>query len=82
MPDIAHQRLFQQALIDSPFRSPATVVSWLGAVQAQDYPAALWALALRLPGSTPATIEQPICGTGDIIRTWLMRGTLHFAALG
>ncbi|MDQ2799844.1 MAG: winged helix DNA-binding domain-containing protein [Armatimonadota bacterium] len=55
------------------------MVSWLGAVQAQDYPGALWSLGLRLPGSTAAAIEQAVTEK-TIVRTWSMRGTLHFVA--
>lgn len=49
----------------------------LGAMQAQDYPGALWSLGLRLPGSTVSDIEQALT-EGLVIRTWPMRGTLHF----
>ena len=49
----------------------------LGAVQAQDYANALWAIGLRLPSSTEADIEQAIHERA-IVRTWPMRGTLHF----
>jgi len=41
-------RLRNQRLIDSTLRRPHDVVSWLGAVQAQDYAGAVWGLALRL----------------------------------
>jgi hypothetical protein len=53
------------------------VVSWLGAVQAQDYLGALWAVGLRLRNATTADIEQAIADK-TIVRTWPMRGTLHF----
>ncbi|MGD2148369.1 MAG: winged helix DNA-binding domain-containing protein [Anaerolineae bacterium] len=54
-------------------------MSWFGAMQAQDYPNAKWAVGIRSRGSTDATVGQDIAG-GTIIRTWLMRGTLHFVA--
>jgi hypothetical protein len=53
----------------------------MGAIQGQDYPGAKWSIGLRLPGSTDADIEQTIAD-GRILRTWGMRGTLHFAAAG
>lgn len=81
MPAIADQRLLRQGLIKPPFRTPAEVVAALGAIQAQDYPAALWALGLRLPESTAPVIEQTITDHA-VIRTWLMRGTLHFVTAG
>jgi len=46
-------------------------------MQAQDYPGALWSLGLRIPNATVATVEQAL-DSGEIIRTWPMRGTLHF----
>ncbi len=57
----------------------ADVVSWLGAVQAQDYPAALWALGQRTQGATAATIEQALT-VGTILRTHVMRPTWHFVS--
>ena len=57
----------------------ATVVSRLGAVQAQDYPGTVWSLGLRVPGSVEADIEAAV-EAARIVRTWPMRGTLHFVA--
>jgi hypothetical protein len=54
-------------------------VAWLGALQAQDYASATWAIGLRCQGSTAATVVEAIASR-TIIHTWLMRGTLHFAA--
>lgn len=48
-------------------------------MQAQDYPGALWSIGLRLPNATCADIEKAITER-IIIRTWPMRGTLHFVA--
>lgn len=76
---IAWQRLYNQQIIDSRCRSVVEVVSWMGAMQAQDYPGALWAIGLRLPRSTQTDVEQAIARR-EIIRTWPMRGTLHFVA--
>ena len=61
------------------FPTPAQIVSWMGAIQAQDYHSALWSLGLRLPGTTAETIEQTIADK-TIVRTWPMRGTLHYVA--
>jgi hypothetical protein len=55
------------------------VVSWLGAVQAQDYAGGKWAVGLRLEEATNASIEQALADRA-IVRTWPMRGTLHFVA--
>src|SRR5437660_1797008 len=77
--DIAHHRLYNQQISHTKCTTPAEVVAWLGAVQAQDYPGAKWSIALRLPSGTNGDIEQAIADK-TIIRTWPMRGTLHFVA--
>ncbi len=51
----------------------------LGAIQAQDYRNALWAVGLRCAGATESAIERAIAQR-KIVRTWPMRGTLHFVA--
>lgn len=81
MPDekIARQRLDNQHLIAEPFERPAEVVRWFGAVQAQDYYGALWALGLRMREASAAQIEQAMAD-GAIVRTHPMRGTWHFVA--
>jgi hypothetical protein len=77
--DIAHRRLHNQSIGPAVFEKPGDVVRRLGAVQAQDYRGALWALGLRMQQALEADIEQAIA-RGEIIRTWPMRGTLHFVA--
>ena len=75
--DIARQRLVSQRIEGERFEKPEEVVRWLGAIQAQDYPQALWAIGLRLRSATVADVERAIA-EGKILRTWPMRGTLHF----
>src|SRR5215210_7752775 len=75
--DIARQRLANQRIEGEKFERPEEVVRWLGAMQAQDYPQALWAIGLRLRTATVEDVEQAI-SDGKIVRTWPMRGTLHF----
>ncbi|MGC4074864.1 MAG: winged helix DNA-binding domain-containing protein [Nibricoccus sp.] len=78
--DIARMRLVNQRLIGVPFSQPTDVVSWLGAVQAQDYAGAKWALAQRCPpGVTNAQIDA-LFNDGKILRTHVMRSTWHFVA--
>jgi len=60
---------------------PAGIVAWLGAVQAQDYSAAKWALGARLINSTDAAIDNALA-EGAIIRTHVLRPTWHFVAPG
>ena len=48
--DIAHRRLFSQRLLGAKLETPNDVVSWLGAVQAQDYAGDIrWVLSLTAP---------------------------------
>ena len=56
--DIAHQRLQNQHLLGNPFEQPADVVGWLGAVQAQDYAGAKWAVGQRAQGTTDAVLDS------------------------
>ena len=75
--DITHYRLSNQLIVNRKVVGPVDVVARLGAVQAQDYPGALWAIGLRIPKSNVKLVEQAISDR-KIIRTWPMRGTLHF----
>ncbi|MEK9157822.1 MAG: winged helix DNA-binding domain-containing protein [Patescibacteria group bacterium] len=77
--EIPYYRLHNQLISQHPFKKVKDVVAWLGAVQAQDYNASLWAIGLRLPNSTSADIEKAIKNR-EIIRLWPMRGTIHFVA--
>lgn len=75
--DIPELRLASQRLSDGKFDSAEDVVRWMGAMQAQDYGQALWAIASRMKHGTIADVERAI-EEGKIIRTWPMRGTIHF----
>lgn len=77
--EIANLRLRSQRVAGERFETPAEVVSWLGAVQAQDYLGALWALGVRMREATEAAVERAI-EERTVVRTWPMRGTLHFVA--
>jgi hypothetical protein len=79
VPGIALHRLGTQGVSLPRFDTPESVVSWLGAVQAQDWYGSLWAVGSRMRTATESTIEQAIAD-GSIVRTWPMRGTLHFVA--
>lgn len=74
---LLRQRLVLQGLVRSPWRTPADAVAALGAVQAQDFGMAKWALGLRVPDSDEAQIEQAF-NAGHILRTHVLRPTWHF----
>jgi hypothetical protein len=79
------RRLLSQRIASEPCPTPAAVVRRMGAMQAQDYKQAVWAIGLRTRGEgadggrpgTLAEVEQAIAA-GSILRTWPMRGTIHF----
>jgi hypothetical protein len=79
MPDIPLLRLSSQHLARTKLKKPGDVVAWMGAIQAQDYAGAKWSIGLRLAKATEAGIEQAI-DDKKIVRTWAMRGTLHFVS--
>ncbi|MEL6526559.1 MAG: crosslink repair DNA glycosylase YcaQ family protein, partial [Chloroflexota bacterium] len=73
------QRLHNQHITSLHDGNPATLLSYMGAIQGQDPVGAKWSLGLRLPHNTEAHIEQAI-DKQSIVRTWLMRGTLFMIA--
>ncbi|HYN81670.1 MAG TPA: crosslink repair DNA glycosylase YcaQ family protein [Gemmatimonadaceae bacterium] len=75
--DIARQRLANQHLTGPRLATPSAVVATLGAVQAQDYPGAKWALAQRTLGAVDETVEKEMT-RGSILRTHVLRPTWHF----
>jgi hypothetical protein len=77
--ELLKTRLANQQILSSQFNTPAEVVRWLGAVQAQDYMGALLAVGCRLKNAKEKDIETAIAEK-TIVRTWPMRGTLHFVA--
>lgn len=78
VPDLLAQRLRHQKLIESSFIRPAEVVAWLGAVQAQDFPAAKWALSMRVRGGLQDLDVEQAFNDGAILRTHVLRPTWHF----
>jgi hypothetical protein len=79
--DIAGRRLEAQRLAGNPLDGPAEVVGWLGAVQAQDYPAAVWAVGQRTRGATAADVHR-LFDEGAIVRTHVLRPTWHLVLPG
>ncbi len=77
--DITGRRLRNQRLTGPGFTTPEDAVAWLGAVQAQEYADAKWALALRARRLTDAKVERAI-SRGAILRTHILRPTWHFVA--
>lgn len=74
---IAGYRLMSQQVAVTRFSKPGELVRWMGALQAQDYAMAKWAIALRLDDCTDERLEMEINNAG-IIRTHILRPTWHF----
>ena len=70
-------RLAAQLLAGNPAPDPASVVSRLLAVQAQDLRGARLALRARTSRLTSARIDRAFTEERSIVITWLNRGTLH-----
>lgn len=77
-PEISHYRLASQKLYKTNPCSPQEIVQHLGAMQAQDYTMAKWAIGSRCD-STEKVIEEAI-NSAKIIRTHILRPTWHFVA--
>jgi hypothetical protein len=74
---IARLRLHNQRLIGVPFKEPEDVVRSLCAIQAQDYPAAKWAIGQRVRECVDADVDRSY-SSGTILRTHILRPTWHF----
>jgi hypothetical protein len=74
---IAARRLRSHHLVGPRFKSPVDAVRAFAAVQAQDFPAATWAVGQRTQGATAESIGQ-LYDEGAILRTHVMRPTWHF----
>jgi len=75
--EIRSYRLHNQRLVGTDFTTPQEVVSWVGAMQAQEYAMAKWAIGLRTNGLSDSRVEKAF-NDGEILRTHLLRPTWHF----
>ena len=67
-------RLLSQQLVAPQFSDPAEVVSYMGAMQAQEYRMMRWAVAMRTRRPSAKAFKRAF-DNGRIIRLHLMRGT-------
>lgn len=75
--DIGPLRLSAQRIVGDLLTRPEDVAKHLLAMQSQDYNGGLWSLGLRTKQASQHDVEQAIADR-KIVRTWPMRGTLHF----
>lgn len=77
--NIPNIRLLNQQLSNPLFREPKELVSWMGAMQAQNYSMVKWAVGMRLKSATIQAVEKAL-HEGEILRTHVMRPTWHLVA--
>ena len=78
-PQVNAWRLAQQQLLErAEFTDLLSVVARLGGLQAQLTSAAELALWARVKDVTPAAIQRLLWAERKLVKTWAMRGTLHW----
>lgn len=77
--DILNARLASQLLSNATCQTPEEVVTWMGAIQAQDYKMSKLAIGLRCKAGNDQLIEASI-DQGKLIRTHILRPTWHLVA--
>ena len=75
--DLLRMRRLAHAIDGEREKTAADVVTRMLAVQAQDFAAGCWALAVRTSGVRRSEVLAEL-DAGRIVRSWPMRGTLHF----
>jgi hypothetical protein len=72
-------RLQTQQLITPKYEYAKDLISYMGALQAQDYKMSKWAIGCRLKSGKLSEINAAI-DSGEIIRTHVLRPTWHFVS--
>jgi hypothetical protein len=76
---ITDQRLIAQQIFMSPCNSPKEIVSWMGAMQGQDFNMCKAAVGLRINGCKESMVDEAL-DKGEILRTHVLRPTWHLVA--
>jgi hypothetical protein len=77
--EISNIRVISQKIASADLNTANEIAAWMGAIQAQDYSMAKWAIGVRLSDAKDKIIEESF-NKGEIIRTHLMRPTWHFVS--
>ena len=75
--EISNTRLVSQKIAVPELKSVKDIVSWMGAIQAQDYPMAKWAIGVRMSDPSEKRIESSL-DKGEILHIHVLRPTWHF----
>jgi Winged helix DNA-binding domain len=76
-PLLIQNRLINQQIASAGFATVKDLVQYMGALQAQDYSMAKWAIGLRLQHTVDQQVEKAL-DKGSILRTHVLRPTWHF----
>ena len=74
-------RLLNQQLVSPQFKSPGELLSYMCAMQAQEYRMMRWAVAMRTRNPSAKAFKKAF-DSGEIIRLHLMRGTWQLVSAG
>lgn len=75
--DLAAWRMHTHHLWGTPFARPDEVVRRFGAMQAQEFAPAKWAIGQRATRAIDPAVEQ-LYASGELVRTHVVRPTWHF----
>ncbi|HVD28872.1 MAG TPA: winged helix DNA-binding domain-containing protein [Mycobacteriales bacterium] len=78
MSELVRRRLRSSRLSGAPLPTAAEAVGWFGAVQAQEFGAALWSVAQRTRGAPREPDLLRLFDDGALLRTHVLRPTWHF----
>ena len=74
---LLRERFARHGLADRPAASPAAAARWTTALQAQDSLPSRLGVRARASGVSDAGVRAAIETDRSVVRTWLMRGTIH-----
>ncbi len=77
---LRRERIARHGLSDRPCPTPLAAAALTTALRAQDTTAAKLGIRARAAGLTEAGVVAAIEDDRSIVRTWLMRGTIHLVA--
>jgi hypothetical protein len=77
--EVLSLRLANHQLAGTDIKEPHKLVSWMGAMQAQDYSMAKWGIGARVPDITDGELDKAM-DRGDIVRLHILRPTWHFVS--
>jgi hypothetical protein len=75
--NILGERIARHGFTSRPARTAAEAVALTTAIQAQDHPAARLGVRARSRGLRDADVLEAVGSDRSVVRTWLMRGTIH-----